>query len=58
MKADPILRELWRIKDGLAEEFDHDLCRPFEWLKASQEPRGDRLINRAEDRCVSGGHPL
>lgn len=57
MKVDPILRDLWTIKDGLAEECGHDLRRLFERLKALQEPHGDRLINRAKDRCVRGDHP-
>ncbi len=46
MKADPILKELWEIKDGLAAECDHDLRRLFDRLKASQTDRGLRLVNR------------
>ncbi|MCF7838854.1 MAG: hypothetical protein K9N49_09520 [Candidatus Marinimicrobia bacterium] len=46
MKADPILRELWEIKDGLAAECQHDLRRLFEKLKASQENRGVKTVNR------------
>ncbi len=46
MKADPILKELWEIKDGLAAECDHDLRRLFDRLKASQTDRGRRLANR------------
>ena len=48
MKADPILKELWDIKDGLAAECDHDLRRLFEKLKASQSDRGSRLVNRTK----------
>jgi hypothetical protein len=33
MKADPILRELWEIKDGLSKECGHDLRRLFDHLK-------------------------
>ena len=50
MKADPILRELWEIKDGLAAECDHDLRRLFEKLKASQKDPGVKLVNRAKRR--------
>jgi hypothetical protein len=57
MKADPILRELWKVKDDLAEECSHDLRRLFERLKASQGPHSERLINRAKDRSVSGRPP-
>jgi hypothetical protein len=48
MKADPILKELWDIKDGLAAECDHDLRRLFERLKAAQKDRGVRLVNRTK----------
>lgn len=48
MKADPILKELWEIKDGLAAECDHDLRRLFDRLKASQKDCGPQLVNRTE----------
>ena len=46
MKADPVLKELWKIKDGLAAECDHDLRRLFDRLKASQKDRGVASVNR------------
>ena len=46
MKADPILRELWEIKDGLSKECGHDLRRLFDRLKESQKDPGVRLVNR------------
>jgi len=48
MKADPVLKELWEIKDGLAAECDHDLRRLFDRLKASQKDRDLHLVNRAK----------
>jgi hypothetical protein len=48
MKADPILRELWGIKDGLAAECGHELRRLFDKLKASQKDTGAHLVNRAK----------
>ena len=48
MKADPILKELWEIKDGLAAECGHDLRRLFDKLKASQKDRGAYLVNRPQ----------
>lgn len=48
MKADPILKELWDIKDGLAAECNHDLRRLFDRLKASQEDRGAKPVNRTK----------
>ncbi len=50
MKADPILRELWDIKDGLAAECDHDLRRLFDRLKASQKDRGVKPLNRTKQQ--------
>ena len=46
MKADPILRELWEIKDGLSKECGHDLRRLFDRLKESQKDRAGGLVNR------------
>ncbi len=48
MKCDPILKELWKIKDGLTTECDNDLRRLFDHLKASQNDRGLRLVNRTK----------
>lgn len=48
MKADPILKELWEIKDGLAAECNHDLRRLFDRLKSSQRDCGHRLVNRTQ----------
>lgn len=54
MKADPIIKELWKIKDDLAAEYDHDLRRLFDKLKASQKDRGVALVNRTTRRmCVA-----
>ena len=36
MKADPILEELWKIKDDLSKDCGHDLRCLFDKLKASQ----------------------
>jgi hypothetical protein len=55
MKADPILKELWEIKDGLAAECDYDLRRLFDRLKASQKDRGLRLVNRTKRQPTSDG---
>ena len=62
MKADPILRELWEIKDGLSKEYGHDLRRLFDRLKEGQKNHTGRLVNRtirpvkvAEPRCPGYG---
>ena len=46
MKADPILTELWEIKDGLSNECGHDLRRLFDRLKESQKDLPGHLVNR------------
>ena len=53
MKADPILKELWEIKDGLAEECEYDLRRLFERLKESQKADPTRIVNRTNRRPAS-----
>jgi hypothetical protein len=52
MKTDPILKELWEIKDGLSEECGHDLRRLFDKLKVSQKSQADRMVNRTKNRTV------
>ncbi len=56
MKADPILQELWDIKDGLAKECNHDMRRLFERLREAQKPHGNRVVNRAKSRLASPAH--
>ena len=46
MKSDPILTELWGIKDGLSKECGHDLRRIFDRLKEFQKDSAGRLVNR------------
>jgi len=53
MKADPILRELGDIKDGLSEECGHDLRRLLDKLRMSQKSHGNRLVNRVKRRSVT-----
>jgi hypothetical protein len=48
--TDPILRELWAIKDGLAAECGHDLRRLFDKLKTAQQADPRRIINRTRPR--------
>jgi hypothetical protein len=48
MNPDPVLKELWEIKDGLATECGHDLRRLFDKLKASQKDHGAELVNRTQ----------
>jgi hypothetical protein len=53
--TDPVLQELWEIKEGLAKECGHDLRRLFDRLKTAQEsPRG-KLVNRTSVRTSPTG---
>lgn len=48
--TDHILRELWSIKDELADECGHDLRRLFDKLKEIQKT-SERVVDR------TGHHP-
>ncbi|MGD0088645.1 MAG: hypothetical protein ABSE73_01880 [Planctomycetota bacterium] len=43
---DPVLRELWAIKDKLAEECHHDLRQLFERLKSMEKSTSQPAVNR------------
>lgn len=43
---DPILRELWAVKDGLAEKYRHDLRRLFKRLRSIEKERSPSVVNR------------
>jgi len=53
MKADPVLKELWEIKDGLAKECGHDLRRLFDRLMEAQKVPGGRVVNRTKLRATA-----
>ncbi|MFW5798154.1 MAG: hypothetical protein ACOCXX_00725 [Planctomycetota bacterium] len=44
--SDPIIKELWDIKDGLARECGDDLRRLFDRLKQAQESMDVPTVNR------------
>ena len=53
MKANPILEEVWRIKDQLAAEAGYDIDRFFENLRkweAAHPPSGQVVRNAEELR--------
>ena len=51
MKANPILEEIWQIKDQLAAEAGYDMDRYFDnlrkWMAA--HPHTGRLVHNAEE---------
>lgn len=61
MKADPILAELWAVRDRLAAQFDYDLDAIFRHIKAEEAKSGlryvecpPRRLSAAEDDSVEG----
>jgi hypothetical protein len=51
MKTNPILEEVWRIKDQLAAESGYDMDRFFEQLRAwsAAHPHPGRMIHTTEE---------
>jgi hypothetical protein len=51
MKTNPILEEVWRIKDQLAAESGYDVNRFFEQLRAwsAAHPHSGRVVHSAEE---------
>lgn len=51
MKANPILEEVWRVKDELAREAGHDIHRLCENTRqwAAEHPHPGPVIRTAED---------
>ena len=49
MKPNPILEELWRVKDDLAREAGFDIDRIFAELRAAEERQPGPLIRSAEE---------
>jgi hypothetical protein len=58
MKANPILEEVWRIKDELAREAGYDLNRYCEQLRAwsAEHPPAGPVVHDAEElrRVLAG----
>ena len=53
MKADPVLKELWEIKDGFSKECGHDLRRLFDRLREAQKAQGCCVVNRTKVRATA-----
>jgi hypothetical protein len=51
MKSNPILEEVWRIKDQLAAEAGYDMDRFFENLRKweAEHPHSGPVVNNAEE---------
>lgn len=49
MKPDPILEDLWRVKDDLAREAGYDIDRIFAELRAAESQQLGRLIHTVQE---------
>ena len=49
MKTNPLLEELWRIKDDLAREAGYDIDRIFAELRVAETRQPGRLIRSTEE---------
>lgn len=51
MKPDPILEEVWRIKDDLAREAGYDIHRMFDNLRkwSAEHPHSGQVVRNAEE---------
>jgi hypothetical protein len=49
MKANPLLEELWRVKDDLSREAGYDLDRIFSELRAEEARQPGPLIHSADE---------
>ncbi len=49
MKENPLLEELWRVKDDLAREAGYDIDRIFSELRAEEARHPGPLIQSADD---------
>ncbi|MBE7500745.1 MAG: hypothetical protein HS113_10650 [Verrucomicrobiales bacterium] len=49
MKTNPLLEELWQVKDDLAREAGYDMNRIFAELRAAEAQQPGPLIRSAED---------
>jgi len=49
MKTNPLLKELWRVKDDLARETGYDIDRIFAELRVAEARQPGPLIRSADD---------
>jgi len=54
MKTDPIIREVYRIKDQLNREVGGDVGKLFEILRRAEKEHPERMVNLAQVRKISG----
>ena len=54
--TDAVLREVWRAKDSLSAEYDHDLRKLFSEARKRQADSRRRVVNLQRDAVKSSPH--
>ena len=54
MQTDPIIREVYRIKDELNREVGGDVGELFEILRKAEKEHPERVVNLEQVRKISG----
>jgi len=57
MLKDPVLEELWRIKDELAARYGYDVRRLAEALKEEEKKSGRKVVTLEPRRLPAGDRP-
>ena len=54
MQTDPIIKEVYRIKDELNRETGGDVGKLFEILRKAEKEHLERMVNLEQVRKISG----
>ena len=54
METDPILREVYRMKDELKRETGGDVGKLFDLLRKAEKEHPERMVNLEQVRKISG----
>ncbi len=57
MHGDPILEEIWRIKDEQAALYDYDVRKLAEALKEEEKRSGRKVVTLEPRRLPTGDRP-
>jgi hypothetical protein len=52
--SDPVLEEVWRIKEAIAAEHDYDVRKIAATVIASQKQHAERLVDLSKRKAESG----
>ena len=53
MKPDPVLAEVWRVKDKLSAEANYDVATLFKQLKEIERTSGRKYVSLEQPRKTS-----